>query len=381
MTKALGELGKKAGIAPKAVAEPAKPADTTPPAPAKASEAAETPKDAPPGDKTPPAAAGEPVKATPEASAKGGKESPWKLVESYKARNANLEREIAELRTRGDPVKADALVKRAEAAEARARELEEHIRFVDFSKSTEFADKYQKPYQEAWARAGKDLAELTIDDGGTTRAATVQDLVALANMPLGAARAKANEMFGDAADDVMAHRRHILDLSEAQQKALDDARKAAGDREKQTSEAGQQAQAQARQIWSEYNASREAKWSLMQPKEGDDEWNGRLEKAKDFVDRWWAVSAFDPKMSADDRRAAVQNHAEIRHRAIGFQMVRLENKRLKASVADLEAKLAQFKGSQPTNGGGRPASDTGTPGVYDPMARSKADLRSRAKAA
>ena len=108
----------------------------------------------------------------------------------------------------------EGLRKKHEAAEARARALDEEMRFIDYTKSSEFQDKYQKPYTNAWTRAEADLRELTVAlEDGNSRPATVQDLLLLANTPLGEARKLASAMFGDAADDVMAHRRIVRELS------------------------------------------------------------------------------------------------------------------------------------------------------------------------
>ena len=82
---------------------------------------------------------------------KPGKTSPWKLVESYKKSNAALQQEIAQLRT---TMKPGELPKEHQdkftAIEARNKELEDEIRHVNYSKSKEFAEQYQKPYEEAW---------------------------------------------------------------------------------------------------------------------------------------------------------------------------------------------------------------------------------------
>ncbi len=92
------------------------------------------------------------------------KPNPWTLVNSYKSRNNILEKEVAELRSKSaEPPKE--LTERLSAIEKRNQELENHIRFVDYSKSQEFVDKYQKPYEDAWARAITGLKGLKISLG------------------------------------------------------------------------------------------------------------------------------------------------------------------------------------------------------------------------
>ena len=57
-----------------------------------------------------------------------------------------------------------ALTARVEKAEARAKELEDHIRYVDYEKSTEFKEKFDAPYVASWERAMSELSEITVTD-------------------------------------------------------------------------------------------------------------------------------------------------------------------------------------------------------------------------
>src|SRR6185369_17320114 len=119
---------------PKAAPVPEKPKDSAAPAPEKAGgEAAAPSPDSPSADPAKAEAKTEAPKSDPK------KPSPWKLVEQYKSKSITLETENIELKKRldslGDPAK---IQERMTAAEKRAQELEEHIRFVDYSKSKEF---------------------------------------------------------------------------------------------------------------------------------------------------------------------------------------------------------------------------------------------------
>ena len=100
---------------------------------------------------------GEATPAAPAAPAKPGdkpKTSPWKLVETYKSRVTQLEKEMADLRA--NPTarpEYKEITDKLTTTEKRAQELEDEIRYVNYSKSKEFADQYQKPYEEAWSKA------------------------------------------------------------------------------------------------------------------------------------------------------------------------------------------------------------------------------------
>ena len=301
--------------------------------------------------------------ATPEeksaADEKPGKTSPWKLVESYKKTNTQLQKEIAELRS---SVKPGELPKEFQekfsSIEARNKELEDEIRHVNYSMSKEFQETYQKPYEEAWKSAIDDLKELTItNDDGSSRQASVQDLMALANMPLGQARATAKAWFGDSADDVMSHRRTLRDLSDKQTKALEDSKKMGSEREQQRN-SEMQAKHKARaeesaKVWAAVNAEAVEKYEYLRPIEGETERNEKLEKATKFVDETFKSNVNQAK-TQEERDQIIRAHAALRNRAIGFSVFKHENVSLKAKVAELEKALAEYQGSEPA--GGKPKS-------------------------
>src|SRR5437899_924742 len=144
---------------PKTAVVPEKPKDSAAPATEKAG--GENASESPPSPSADPATA----KTAEQPKTDPKKPSPWKLVEQYKTKSITLESENIELKKRleslGDPAK---IQERMTAAEKRSQELEEHIRFVDYSKSKEFQEKWQAPYEAAWKRATSELRELSITD-------------------------------------------------------------------------------------------------------------------------------------------------------------------------------------------------------------------------
>lgn len=352
--------------APKSPAKPAKPAAK----PAEAEEPeAKLDDEAKPGEEAKPEEKPGPEgKPGEPAAEKPGKTSPWKLVESYKKSNAQLQQEIAELRTSMKPGELPKEHQEKFAAiEARNKELEDEIRHVNFSKSKEFAEQYQKPYEEAWVNAIADLKELVItNEDGSSRAATAQDLIALSNMPLGQARATAKEWFGDSADDVMAHRRTIRDLSDKQTKALEESKKGGSERDQQRT-AEMQAKQKARseesaKVWKSVNEEAMAKYEYLRPVEGETERNEKLEKAQKFVDETLKRSVNSAK-TEQERDEILRSHAAVRNRAIGFSTLKHENASLRARVAELEKSMSEFQASEPSGGeprhqgNGEPAGD------------------------
>lgn len=312
-----------------------------------------------------PPADGEPKEGvqTPAQEPTGGKESPWKLVESYKKKASTLEKELADFRSKSNLPELESKWKSAEeravAAEKRAKELADEIRFVNYSKSDEFIGKFQKPYEEACKTAASELAELSIEDSsGQTRQATFNDLLALCNMKLGQARQQAEAWFGSSADDVMAHRREINRLYQDQQKALEDSRANGETRQKEQMQSWDRLRNETATLWQKFDKEASEKYEFLKPKEGDEEYNGKLEKARETVGKAFSGNALDPRLSPEDRQEIVKAQVAVRNRAIAYSTLRLENARLQAKLAEAEKSLKEYQGSEPTAGRGK-AADNG----------------------
>jgi hypothetical protein len=301
--------------------------------------------------------------AKPGDDGKKGKVNPWKMVDEYKAKLATAEKELLAAKSAVVPENdRKSYDDRITKAEARAKELEQHMQYVDYSKTEEFKTKYVAPYEKAWANAMGELKEITISDPatGNERAVTPNDLLDLVNLPLGKAREIADEVFGKFSDDVMAHRKEIQNLYKAQTQALEDAKTNGAERVKQAHEA------QARQTtevnkfigetWTKENESAAKDPTYGQfftPHEGDENWNKRLAKGFELVDRAFAENPMDPKLKPEERAAVIRRHAAIRNRAASWGAIRGENEALTAKIAAMEKELSEYKGSEPGAGGGK----------------------------
>lgn len=351
------ELRKKAGQEPETK-------------PAVSPKSQDAPKEETPPDETPTE-----TETTPAAPEKKGKVSPWKLMEEHKAARLKAEAEMVELRkTMADPAKVKEIEEKYATVEKRAKELEDHIRFVDYSKSQEFQDKYQKPYEEAWKKHMGDLGELTVRDeaAGTERPLAPQDMLELVNMPLQKAREQAENLFGSFANDVMAARKEIRSLFEAQNKALDDARKGGAERQAQMQKQMQEHQESLRKevgaVWTEANKSivtDEKFGTFFKPMEGDEEGNKRLAKGYEMADRAFAVSPTAPNLTPDQRAEVVRLHAAVRNRSAAFgrtaYFLELERSKTKA----LTAELNKFKSAEPGAGERKTETPSGPTSAHD----------------
>ncbi len=292
------------------------------------------------------------------------KQSPWKLMDQFKKRSVELESENLALKQRlesmGDAAK---VAERMTVAEKRAQELEEHIRFVDYSKSDEFKTKYQTPYEAAWKRATAELRELSIADAaGNQRMVTPDDLLQLVNLPLGKAREVANQLYGDFANDVMEHRREIRTLFDQQQNALEDARKNGVETQKKQQEQYQQTikkiHSDVKSTWEQANKKvfSHPEWSKdFTPIEGDEEGNSLIKKGFELADAAFIhLNAMDPNLTPEQRKQVVERHAAVRNRAAAYGRLKFWLKQRDTRISELTKELEQFKSSEP--GKGAPAS-------------------------
>lgn len=355
------------------------PEGQTPPDPNAKPEEGTAPKEgtAPAGEQTPPK--GEKGKET---------KNPWKMVDEYKARAAKAESELLEAKkVGGDPAKIKEFQDQITNLRKTNEELETEIRFTNYAKSSEFKAKFKDPYDKAWTRAVKELSEVTVTDPntGAERAAKVDDLAEIVNLPLGKARAAAEATFGPFADDVMGYRKEILALFEAQETALKDARENSIKRDKEREETIQKTsgeiQGQIKQHWEKANSewlADEKVGSYFKPVEGDQDGNLRLSKGFELVDRAFSENPNDPNLTAEQRASIIKRHAAVRLRAAGFGRLKAQADSYKARIEALEKELADYKGSVPGVGGTSQASPA-TEGGSSGWARLRAELQKKAK--
>jgi len=316
--------------------------------------------------------AGEPSQQAPAPAEDKKSKNPWKLVDEYKGRAAKAESDLLELRKSGiDPAAKKGFEEEISKLRGQNDELERHIRYVDYQKSAEFKSKYKDPYEKAWDRAAKEVAEIMVGDAesGQQRRATVQDLYQVVVAPLNEARDIADNVFGKFADDVMAYRKEIRSLNDAQETALKEAKDNSINRDKEVQQQREQyltkTAGEIKTLWDGANheySERQDLAFIFKPAETDEAHKGALKKGYDLVDKAFAVNSADPRLNADQRKEAVRMHAAVRMRAAGFGPLRLKHEAALAKIAELEKEVAAYKNTVPpvsgTNGETPPASGT-----------------------
>jgi len=206
-------------------------------------------------------------------------------------------------------------------------------------------------------------------------------------LPLGEARAKAKEIFGEAADDVMAHRRVIRELSEAQTKALDDAKTNASEHEKRLVAQREIQHQEISKQWEEANKSLAEKYpKWFAETEGDTEGNELLRKGFSLADLHFLTEKnlkpeqiemlpprFRDAIKANGGELPIKERvaldALLRHKIASHSRLARNLKTANTRIAELEKSLADYEKSEPT---GRPGG--GKAGEVDPISEADAEL-------
>lgn len=305
---------------------------------------------------------------------------PWKLVQQYKQQLKQRETEIGELRKSGaNPVDTKQFEERVTKAEARAKELEDHIRYVDYTKSSEFTEKYEKPYESAWKRAMSELGELEVSDpsSGERRPATTDDLVELVSLPVQQAKERAREIFGDFCEEAMAHRKDIKQLFDAKNEALKNAKQSSEEYFKKKQEDAQRQTSETTKFiaenWKKLNdeAPKDPKHGVFfAPKEGDEEGNKRLQKGYELADRAFSLNSMDPRLTPQQRIEAIRVHSAIRNRAAAYGRMVYWLEQERAAHQATKAELEKYRSANPGAGegarapGGDPAATSAKESVF-----------------
>lgn len=339
-------------VDPKKAAKPEKPAAAAPPKDPKAEPSAVDP-NAPPAD---PAAPVDP--ADPDRNAKTPKRDFWQAFDAWKGRATKAELDLAELRKQLTPENDRKVYdEKLKGLESRNKELEDHIRFVDYTRSSEYQTKYQQPYEAAWKRAMADVGQLQVAlnrETGEARPATAEDLGDLVNLPLGAARERAEALFGVFANDVMAYRKEIKGLWDAQSAAIEEAKKNGSQREEQQRQQmtaqGQELQKTITETWNKANAAslEHAQYGqYFKPVEGNEEINKRLTKGFALVDAAFSGVPTDPRLTPQQREQVIQRHSAVRNRAAAFGRLVYELGEAKKQLETVTKELDEIKKTEP----------------------------------
>lgn len=296
--------------------------------------------------------AAKPVKAADLRAAYDGAKQ---KIKEYETKLAEREAKLKEYESK-PPEDNKPLLEKLSAYEKKVAEYEEELKFTNYVKSPEFKEKYEKPYNESWGKAVREIVQLSVtQEDGSSRQATPEDILALANTPLSALDERAEAMFGRSAARVIRHVERIRDLAEAQDKAIADAKNMATEREKNTKVEREQRDNHIGQILQKTNtdlATKYPKWFGEDP--ADPDGNAVFKKGVEYVDKAFKG---DPSIHPDERTKRI---AIIRNKAANHDRLALHLKNANAQIAELKASLEAYEKSEPAAGKANDASTAKT---------------------
>lgn len=275
-----------------------------------------------------------------------------------KKRVAELEGELKKLReTPQNDEEREKLTKLLEAREKRLAELEEEMKFTAYEKSNEYKMKFDKPVVDAYmaGQAQAKTLKVTDPETGDERSGKPEDFVALMQTADDNEAAElAEKLFGNKAPMVLFHRMRVMELNANRLKALEEFKGTAKEREeKLQAEMAQKQEAQVKQqkaLAELFHSSRDSAIEkypeLFKGIEGDEKVNELLTKGFNKVDLVFGKKG-EKELTPEEK---VKLHAMVRNKAGGFDALHLRFKRAQKRIAELEAKVQEFTGSQPNGG-------------------------------
>lgn len=293
---------------------------------------------------------------------------PKQLRDAYsalKTKHKALETELQQARTKppvnDDPEKVT-LRETLAQREKRLAEYEDHIRYVDYTKSEEYNTKYHQPYVNTAKSATAQVMELRVPTAeGTARPATQDDFWSIVEIPNAEdALAAAEKIFQSPtkANFVMQQRERVRAAYDAAEQAKAEFRTKGVEREKTTAAERERTQRETTAKWRTLNEQTiEESPDVYKPEDGDDEGNSLLEKGFERADAAFGGMITDPdtgQKRPPTPEESIQINSELRNKAGAFDRVLHRAEQYKARIAQLEQQIAEYEKSGP--GGGAPPS-------------------------
>ena len=377
--------------------------------------ATQTPKEKPPeddkiqaDDKAPPQ-----DQKPPEEKPADDKTAPPKPGEQPKVKAATLRGELERsrseakewrqkfeaLQAESTKPKADAekeqLLKSREEWNKERETLQNELKFAKYERSAEYKEKYQQPFLNSYQEGQKLMAALTVKEpdkldefgavveAGKTRKGTEADwdkLMAISDED--SANKFIADHFGYNASRVILQRQKNLELFGTMNRAVEDFRKQAGEREGQMSELMGKQQKEVSERWHAANSAATQKYpELFAPDPADAKGNDLLFYGTRLTDL--AFGVLDPsefsKLPESIQSKMVNGklpsqemtllHSAIRNRAAAHDRLVYRLKSKDAEIKSLQEKLDGFEESEPRKGQERrvdvPGKKKGPAGTFD----------------
>jgi len=270
-----------------------------------------------------------------------------KVSELERARSEGTRKEVEEA-TKSLKAEMDSIRKNAE-------ELDTEVRYLNYTRSGEYKQKYETPLREAWQTALGDIEGIRVTDAdGTERDASHHDIMAILNVPVAKAAIIAQETFGPAAPEIMAHRRRLLELTQSRDKSIAEWKEKGAQREVERSKQVEGRQSRSRELFeSQFSDYEKSHPQLFGREDGDDDGNKLLDESDRLIRIALKGEGVDADMGYEDKVDLITKaQAQVALRARAYGRERLRVIRLQQKVAELEKKVGKVRSSEPGQGEG-----------------------------
>lgn len=270
-----------------------------------------------------------------------------KVSELERARSEGTRKEVEEA-TKSLKSEMDSIRKNAE-------ELDTEVRYLNYTRSGEYKQKYETPLREAWQTALGDIDGIRVTDAdGTERDASHHDIMAILNVPVAKAAIIAQEMFGAAAPEIMTHRRRLLELTQSRDKSIAEWKEKGAQREVERSKQVEGRQSRSRELFeSQFSDYEKSHPQLFGREDGDDDGNKLLDESDRLIRIALKGEGVDADMGYEDKVDLITKaQAQVALRARAYGRERLRVIRLQQKVAELEKKVGKVRSSEPGQGEG-----------------------------
>ena len=245
------------------------------------------------------------------------------------------------------------------AAEKRAQELDEKLRYTDYQQSDEYKSKYVQPFADAYETGQKHAERYMVTDAeGNKRRGTAEDFDKFMGIvdPNEAAQF-ATETWGNAAGMMFQDRYQLEQLAVSRQKALEDYKKNGSERQKQAQEqASNRTKAVLKEIataWDKEMKAYQEHPRLFKERDGDEEGNALLKAGIEASDRAFKnLYPTDHRMSPEKRAEVIRDHVAVFQKAAAFDRTVRDLKSVRQQLKAARTELKQYQASEPQGGKG-----------------------------
>lgn len=268
-------------------------------------------------------------------------------AEQHEIKIKEFEAKLAEAAKTGTVADEKVWQEKIAAKEKELTALQAKLAETDFTQSTDYQDRFYKPYVNAWTRAMTAVTGLQAqNEDGTPKAISKEDAEFLLSLPDAKAIAVAKQMFGDdvaALTIITAHKHRIAETMDALQQGKADFQKLSEDRRNKEFTERQDMDKRLGELWQAESTKHLESSPWFKPDENDPDGSALLEKGFEEANKAFSAE-WAAKANPEER---VRAHAALRNKAAAFDRLVAANEKLIAERDALKKERDELMDSAP----------------------------------